>query len=360
MRRCQWGRTPCMPRPPTCDPDAISVPTQRQRHAGNQASNLFREDTPCVSRLYTVAMMADLLEVSRATLRHWQRSGLIVPTHSADSIDWYDYATLVVARDLNRLRCSGLSLRAISHKLIRLADGDPQQAASLAGQVVVDGQRLSLRQAGTLLDAGGQRHLDFYVNGMAGSNLPATASPPTEPVTLAFRVDEDRDTLTGLEGTTTTDELPTADDLLDLAAELDAAGQLSEAAEALRAVLQAEGPSAAVAFMLAETLYRAGDLTAARERYYAAIELDPDHLEARTSLGCVLAEQHDFELAAAAFEGVLRQQPDYADAHWHLAGVLAELDHAAAARRHLVTFLDLAPESPWADVARDKLALAND
>ena len=85
-------------------------------------------------------------------------------------------------------------------------------------------------------------------------------------------------------------------------------------------------------------------------------DFDPDHLEARTSLGCVLAEQGDFELAAAAFEGVLRQQPDYADAHWHLAGVLAELDQPGNARQHLLSFLALAPESPWADVARDQLA----
>ena len=88
-------------------------------------------------------------------------------------------------------------------------------------------------------------------------------------------------------------------------------------------------------------------------------ELDADHLEARTSLGCVLAEQGDYELAAAALEGVLRQQPDYADAHWHMAGVLAELRQESEARRHLLTFLGLAPESPWADVARERLAVCD-
>jgi tetratricopeptide (TPR) repeat protein len=107
--------------------------------------------------------------------------------------------------------------------------------------------------------------------------------------------------------------------------------------------------------MLAELLYRAGDLTAARERYYSAIELDPDHLQARASLGCVLAELGEHDLAVAALEGVLRQEPDYADGHWHIAGVLRDMGLTGDADHHLRRFLDLAPESPWAALARDRL-----
>ena len=120
-------------------------------------------------------------------------------------------------------------------------------------------------------------------------------------------------------------------------------------------MLQAQGPNAQITFMLAELLYRAGDLTAARERYYAAIELDPDHLQARSSLGCVLAELGEHELALAALEGVLRQEPTYADAHWHTAGVLREMGAVADAAHHLRRFLALAPESPWAALARGRL-----
>ena len=141
-----------------------------------------------------------------------------------------------------------------------------------------------------------------------------------------------------------------------MAADLEAAGELEPATEALRALLQAGGPSARVTFMLAELLYRVGDLTASRERYYAAIELDPDHLEARTGLGCVLAELGDHELAEAALDGVLRQQPDYADAHWHLAGILDGVGRTFDATRHLRTFVALAPDSPWARTAIERLA----
>ena len=86
------------------------------------------------------------------------------------------------------------------------------------------------------------------------------------------------------------------------------------------------------------------------------IEIDAGHLRARTSLGCVLAELGDHELALAALEGVLRQEPDYADAHWHVAGILAGLGRTREARHHLATFLALAPESPWATLARERIA----
>jgi tetratricopeptide (TPR) repeat protein len=151
-------------------------------------------------------------------------------------------------------------------------------------------------------------------------------------------------------------ESPVEAELLTLAADLDAAGEIEHATEALRALLQARGPDARVSFMLAELLYRAGDMTASRERYYAAIELDPDHLEARTGLGCVLAELGDHELAEAALDGVLMQQPDYADAHWHLAGILDSVGRWSDATRHLRTFLTLAPDSPWARTAMERLA----
>ena len=60
-------------------------------------------------------------------------------------------------------------------------------------------------------------------------------------------------------------------------------------------------------------------------------------------------------MALAALEGVLHQQPDYADAHWHMAGVLTEVGRSTDAHRHLRAFLNLAPESPWATLAREQL-----
>lgn len=301
-----------------------------------------------VHRLYSAALFAAVLGVPAAAVRHWTRSGLLTPVRRAGSLEWFDFPQLVVGRHLARLLAGGLSLREIDAKLADLAPGGGPEAAQAAGRIVADGRRLSIRADGRLLGAGGQMQFAFYTDRLdreapRRDDQPAvvpgwpSAVPPATETVPPTRADAE------------------AAEILDLADELEAAGEFAEAAEAVRAVLQAQGPTAPVMFMLAELLYRAGDLTAARERYYATIEIDPDHQRARTSLGCVLAELGEHDLALAALEGVLRKEPDYADAHWHTAGVLAEVGRAAEARHHLRTFLDLAPDSPWAASARERL-----
>jgi Tfp pilus assembly protein PilF len=323
-----------------------------------QSLELFQENSFGISRLYTVAMMADVLGVSQATIRHWRRNKLIQATRSSSSIDWYDYTMLVVAKDLSRLLRSGLSLRELSHKIHLFTDGDERRVGEVINRIVIDGRRLSLRWNDLLLSPGGQMQLAFYAcDGDADTNYDVShqvEQMTTLPLVLSF--DSAQPNVLIEMPHESQAAMPSSAELLDIAADLEAAGDFIEASEALRAVLQSEGPCASVTFMLAETLYRAGDLAAARERYYTVIELDEDHLEARTSLACVLAEQGDPELATAALEGVLKQQPDYADAHWHLAGIQAEAGCEEKARHHLHRFLALAPESPWANMAREQLS----
>ena len=304
---------------------------------------------PGVHRLHSSAMLAELLAVPAAAVRHWVRGGLLQPVRRAGSLEWFDFPQLVAGRHLARLLGGGLSLREIDAKLAHLAPGGAPAAARVVERIVADGRRLSLRDGERLLGAGGQMQFSFYTERLAGDGLPRRLGPAILP---GWPPEPDHQPLPIATAPRAADETA---EILDLADDLEAAGEFAEAAEALRAVLQAQGPTAPVMFMLAELLYRSGDLTAARERYYATIEIDGDHLQARSSLGCVLAELGEYELALAALEGVLRQEPDYADAHWHVAAVLAELGRGPEARHHLRTFLDLAPESPWAESARERL-----
>jgi len=324
-------------------PVAVEVPP-------GEAEPACDADPSGVHGLYSAALMADVLGVPAAAVRHWTRSGLLEPARRAGSVEWFDFPQLVVGRHLARLLAGGLSLREIDAKLGGLAPGGAQAAAEAAARVRLDGKRLNLDEGGRLLAPGRQLQLGFYTASFAD------AEPET-----------DEPTIVGIRPASTDaaadpsppDGLPAAGsdaaEILDLADDLEAAGEFVEAAEALRAVLQAQGPSARLVFMLAELLYRSGDLTAARERYYSAIELDPDHLQARASLGCVLAELGEYDLAVAALEGVLRQEPDYADAHWHVAGVLRDMGLTSDANHHLRRFLALAPDSPWATLARGRL-----
>jgi tetratricopeptide (TPR) repeat protein len=137
------------------------------------------------------------------------------------------------------------------------------------------------------------------------------------------------------------------------------AGDLQVAIDYCHAILARDGPRADIDFQLGELLYRLGELVAARERYYAAIETDPDFVEARASLGCVLAETGQHELAEAAFRGALSLHEDYPDVHYNLARLLDDLDREIESRHHWKRFLELAPESPWADEARGAIAAAD-
>ncbi|MFM8953226.1 MAG: tetratricopeptide repeat protein [Planctomycetaceae bacterium] len=306
-----------------------------------------------VRRLYTATMMAEVLGVSPAAIRHWVRERFLEPLRRSGSLEWFDFSQLVIGRNLARLLHGGLSLREIDAKLSDLVAGGGQLAARATDRIVADGRRLSLRSGDRLLGAGGQLQLPFYSSSLVAIDETADTLPAVRLIDMAVA----RAAATSPQCLAEQDAAIEAAEILDLADDLEAAGEFAEAAEALRAVLQAQGPSAAVMFTLAELLYRAGDLTAARERYYATIEIDPEHLRARASLGCVLAELGEHELALAALEGVLRQEPDYADAHWHIAGVLRDVGRSHEARHHLATFLSLAPESPWADLARQQLGL---
>lgn len=318
------------------------MPTSQRRFDTAEAGG----EEPGVRGLHTVAMIAAVTRVPAAAVRHWIRAGFLRPVRRSGRIGWFDYGELVIARRLARLLEAGLELREIDARLNGLHPLGAVAAAREEAGILVDGRRLSVRRGGALLGAGGQRQFAFYGDEAGERGLPSPFVP-AEPWTAPFsgvRTEAGGDRAPALEG-----------DLQAMAAELEALGEYDAAAEALRALLQAAGPCAQVSFSLAELLYRAGDRTAARERYYATIELEPDHLEARTSLGCVLAELGELDLAEAALDGVLRQQPDYADAHWHVAGILDELGRRGDAERHLRAFLALAPDSPWARSAQERL-----
>ena len=209
--------------------------------------------------------------------------------------------------------------------------------------IIVEGKHLLVRHGDGLTEPGGQLRFDFD---LAEEETPHPAAPelPMHYIPLASQ---------------TASPLPTRDEMLRFAADLEDEGCLDAAAEMYRAAMAASGPTPEVNFQLAELLYRMGDLPAARERYYSAIELDENYVEARANLGCVLAETGQRDLAVAAFEGALAYHNDYADVYYHLARTLDEMDRRDEADRHWRSFLNLAPESPWAAEARHRLAQDN-
>ncbi len=197
-----------------------------------------------VHRLYTPAMLADLLQVPVAVIRRWHRRGLIVPARQVHRLPYFDFQEVATARRLAELLSAGMSPQAIEKKLAQLSRLLPSVQRPLAQlSVIVEGKQLLLRQGDGLIDSAGQHRFDFEsieadsIAASAGEEAVSTV-PFVEPSPIAKSPEQ----------------------LCDLAASLEEAGELEPAAETYRAALAAGGPRAETCFQLAELLYRLGDL----------------------------------------------------------------------------------------------------
>lgn len=302
-----------------------------------------------VQRLYTPAMLAELLNIPVAAVRRWHRRGTLIACRSVRRLPYFDFSEVAVARNLASLYNAGCSLAVIERKLAGLHRSMPEVSRPLSDpSVVVAGRQLILRRGDDLSEPGGQLLIDF--------DDPTEAEQAGE-VTLSVA-----DTLqfANTDPNEESSTLSTFEQLQLDALKWEDRGELSRAVETYRSLLMAAGPTAEFNFALGNLLYRMGDLPAARERFYAAIELDEEYVEARANLGCVLAENNELELAVAAFQGALAFHVDYADVHYHLANALDRLEKHDESALHWQNFLALAPESPWAEMARNRLGLAED
>jgi tetratricopeptide (TPR) repeat protein len=303
-----------------------------------------------IQRLYTPAMLAELVRAPVAAIRQWHRRGALVAKREVRRLAYFDFEEVGVARKLAALLAAGCSLSTVNRRLEELARLLPESPRPLADPaVVVKGRRLFVQRGEGLAEPSGQLVLDFDSGRpTAGGHDPGAAAPMAIPFVAALGK--------GSKSRARGPHPATAEDLRALAEELEEEGREAQAVDVYRAILVSGDFTADDHFALAELLYRRGDLSAARERYYMAIELDEDFVEARSNLGCVLAEQGDVGLAEAAFRGALEYHPDYADAHYHLARLLDRVGRPDEATRHWQLFMSLAPASPWADEARERLA----
>jgi tetratricopeptide (TPR) repeat protein len=311
------------------------------------------ENEQHVRRLYTPVMLAQLLNVSVSIIRRWHRRRLIVPVREVHRLPYFDFQEVATARQLAELLGAGVSPATIERKLAELARWVPDVDRPLAQlSIIVEGRQLLLRQGEGLIDPDGQMRFDFQAaeQPLEDSTDPSAGRrqerlPPSPHVIPIGRLlaQEARD-------------LPSVEQMVAMASDLEDAGQLPDAMETYRTALMAGGPSAELCFRLAELLYMTGDVSAARERYAMAIELDENYVEARANLGCVLWETGAPELAVAAFQGALHLHPGYPDGHYHLARLLDSMGQPSAAEAHWQEFVELAPDSPWADEARQRLA----
>lgn len=302
---------------------------------------------------YTPAMLAELIKTPVRNIRRWYRMGLLASARIAHRLPYFDFEQVQNAKQLAAWIARGA--RPIDIKRQLKDFGHLVENRSLMElDLVVDGRRILLRQGNRLLSATGQLHLDFeQLDQTCELDTPGLISIEEVKRNQELRANDTRFSRSLVDAET--DPNISREEMLQAAEELEDMGEFEGAITWYRIILAKYGLASDVSFQLAELLYRCGDLSAARERYYNAVELDEDFIEARANLGCVLAETGQIQLAIAAFQGALSRDDHYPDVHYHLAKCLDETGETDASTRHWVRFLQLSPQSPWAEEALERL-----
>ncbi len=311
-----------------------------------------RDENSSVRQLYTPAMLAELLHVPIRLVRRWYRVGLIQPVKEVLHLPYFDYAELSTARQLAKWCEEGASVQSIQRQLAALSElatvtDRPIQQLS----ITAEGKQLLMRHGSTLVESSGQFRFSF-------DDATDTHDDEVHTISIANLTQRHTGGFGHDAGNSATGQIgpQSLERMVEQAMLAEDEEDLDGAVDWYRAALAAFGPNADVCFQLAELLYRQGDATGARERYYMALELDNGLVEARANLGCVLCELGQLELAVAAFEGTLQQFEDYADVHFHLARALDDLGLTSKANHHWQRFVELAPASPWAEEAHQRLS----
>ena len=303
-------------------------------------------DDPSAKQLYTPAMVASLIKTPVSAVRRWHRIGLLPSIKVAHKLPYFDFEQVQCAKQIAAWVKQGAKVTDLKKQLDDFGSRIANRSL-IDLDIRIDGRRILLYDDGKLIGSQGQLHLNF-------DEPSEDQGASEEPSILVISSHGGQASLRGPRETQ--DQGPsTRDAMLAAAEELEDAGQIQEAIEWHRVILAKYGPNAEIVFGLGELLLRAGEVLAARERFYNAIEIDEDFVEARASLGCVLSETGQVDLAIAAFEGALAKDDHYPDVHYHLARSLDEIGNTQDATKHWLRFLQLSPQSPWADEALERL-----
>jgi tetratricopeptide (TPR) repeat protein len=275
-----------------------------------------------VKQLYDQREVSRLTGISESQIRYWDRQGLITHREKERGRLWFDFQSLVAFRTVRDLRRQGVSLRRIRHcveKLRRIMPGLKQPLAEVRINLVEN--QLILGKNRRRFTPEGQLFIDF--NEVASA--PVTRTPEA------------------------------SEELFFLALEDEDAGRLSEAREKYERLLAAVPDHVDALVNLGTILFLGGQETEAAGRYLQALALNPDHAEANYNLANLMEGQGELDAAVLFYKKAIQAELDFADAHFNLAMVLESMGNARRAQEHWRRYLELEPESKWAEFIKRRL-----
>ncbi len=126
-----------------------------------------------------------------------------------------------------------------------------------------------------------------------------------------------------------------------------------EAAEAYRRALEANPDLVPALVNLANIHVARGELVEAQALYERALAITPDAFEPCYNLGNVHHDSGRFVEAEACYRRAIQLEPGFAEAHFYLAVTLERQGRSAEAKPFWKTYLALAPDGEWKDLARE-------
>lgn len=284
--------------------------------------------------LYTTAEVASLFGLKESRLRGWSRQDFLAPSVRRGRRRFYTFQDLIGVRVAKGLLDAGVPSRDVKLSVAAIRDALPKVIRPLAElRVVAEGRAMVVRdEHGAFEPLTGQRVIDFRVDSLRADVVERLRPPPNDTARRnayaaylqGCRLDEDEATY-------------------------------ADAEAAYREALRLDPTFVSAMTNLGNLRYRLGDEGGALALYRKALAIDPDQPEAHYNLGFIDFEKGHAESALPFFERAVALDPGFADAHFNLASVLDQLGRAGDARRHWKTYLELEPDSAWAELARERL-----
>lgn len=267
------------------------------------------------------------LQIPRHYVYYWKRTGLL---SGAEDLDFLD---LRRARLIFRWRQHGLSLQEIRRRIQELgADADWHRQMDLYGPgMLVSRGPAGLRQFGS-----GQALLPFEDEPTESTivSLPARRESGKRPVHS---------------------EDPAVSMLEQRYLDLLAGGDYRRIRKTLEEILELRPMHVAAHIEMGNLCHEFDRSDEALGHYERALELEPECVEALYNIANIHFKKKHYAVAIRYFQGCIQYEPDFPEAYYNLGLLYYSLSYLEPARACLEQYLELDPDSDWADQAREWL-----
>ncbi len=320
-------------------------------------------DNPEVKRLYTPAMLSQLLKIPVHIIRTWERAGLIRAEKKVYRLPYFSYQEVTAARRVAELLQSGVTQQQLARSLATVSKFLPDSGRMLERlELLADHHRLVIRDRHGFFDPQTrQRYFDFQ--SIPGSTAASRPAEQQDKARDSAGITDDGEDEEHWEGRLLRFDPPgeakkTATDWLVEGCRKAEIADTSAAIRCFRQALRIRPNDAEAHFYLADSLYRLGKHEAALERYLAAVENDAEYLEAWNQIGCVYAEMNRWQEALQAYDEALAILPEFAETHLQKAETLRMMRRIPEAVHHWKLYLQHDQRGPWAEMVHQRLEQA--